>query len=113
MRLLVLALCLILTLTPGHVRRVVDGDTWIAYHVGVPPEERIRVLGVDTPERGEPGYDEARLLTGAWLAVDTFTVRACRRDSFGRLLADVSRNFRMLSDTLIAAGYGIRVPRNP
>lgn len=45
------------------VSRVVDGDT-----VGVTPavggNDTIRLIGVDTPERGEPLYEEAAAFTG-------------------------------------------------
>lgn len=39
----------------GEVGRVVDGDT---FHLGA---IRIRICGIDAPERGEPGYGEARM----------------------------------------------------
>ena len=51
---LLAALCLTVNFQPGAVMDVVDGDTFDLYHVGVPAKERIRVLGVDTPERGKP-----------------------------------------------------------
>lgn len=103
-----LFLCLTLVLTPPHVKRVVDGDTFIAYHVGVPPEERVRILEIDTPERGHPGFDAARSFTATWLAQGDFTLHACKRDSFGRLLATVTRDGASLADALYAAGLGTR-----
>jgi endonuclease YncB( thermonuclease family) len=46
--------------TPGGsgeylVERVVDGDTVVCAGLG-----KVRLLGIDTPERGEAGYEEAR-----------------------------------------------------
>jgi endonuclease YncB( thermonuclease family) len=42
--------CVVLLLTPGHIMRVIDGDTFVLYSVGVPAEERVRVLAVDAAE---------------------------------------------------------------
>ena len=39
----------------GYVYYVVDGDTFDAFPVG-----RVRLADVDTPEYGEPGYEEAK-----------------------------------------------------
>ena len=93
--------CIVLSLSPGHVMRVIDGDSFILYSIRVPPEERVRVLGVDCPERGQPGYTEAGEFTRLWLARGPFVLHSCKRDSFGRLLADVSRGTEKLADILI------------
>jgi len=46
---------------PPCLTRVVDGDTLrVRYRPSRPLEESVRLLCVDTPERGEPGYAEAR-----------------------------------------------------
>lgn len=103
-----LLLCLTLVIAPQHVKRTVDGDTFILHHVGIPPEERIRVLEIDTPERGQPGFDQATAFTATWLARGNFTITACRRDSFGRLLAVVTRDGDRLADALYNAGLGVR-----
>ena len=41
------------------VTRVVDGDTFISGRTTDGEELRIRLFGVDTPERGEACFDEA------------------------------------------------------
>ena len=105
LRALASVLCFTATLQSGHVLKVVDGDTFALYHVGTPPEERVRVLSVDTPERGEPGYANATAFTRQWLSMGPFDIVACKRDSFGRLLADVSRDGVLLSDALKANGF--------
>jgi endonuclease YncB( thermonuclease family) len=43
----------------GSVTYVVDGDTLDA-RLAAGSEERVRLAGIDTPERGECGYSEAR-----------------------------------------------------
>ncbi len=64
-----------------HVSRVIDGDTLDT------PEGRVRLFGVDTPERGEKCYGQAasalRQLAGRTVRVEHGT-RAL--DSSGRLL---------------------------
>jgi len=74
---------------PFPLVRVIDGDT-IAITVGG-LEERVRLIGIDTPERDTPfgpratAFMQAALGTGAvWLELD-----ARERDRFGRLLAYV------------------------
>jgi Micrococcal nuclease (thermonuclease) homologs len=98
-------LCLTVTLLPQAVKRVIDGDTFILYHVGVPAEERVRVLDIDTPEKGDQHAVEATQFTRDWLAQGPFVLTTCKRDSFGRLLAEVMRGSDSLADSLKAAGY--------
>jgi endonuclease YncB( thermonuclease family) len=97
--------CLTATLSAQSVMRVIDGDTFALYHVGVPAEERVRVLDVDTPERNEAGFMEARLFTQGWLMEGPFTLTTCKRDSFGRLLGQVTRGDTDLTTDLKAAGW--------
>ena len=99
-------LCLTLLIDPAHVRRVIDGDTFTLYHVGVLSEEKVRLLHVDTPERGQPGFATATEFTADWLMLGSFTLDTCRRDSFGRLLATATRNGKGLSEALLEAGLG-------
>lgn len=103
---LVLA-CLIVQIPPEQVLRVIDGDTFILMTFDVPPETRVRVLGVDTPERGEPGYAEAGAFTRQWLARGPFTVTTCERDSLLRRLGTVERNGVGLHTELLGAGHGV------
>lgn len=103
-----LLLCLTLIIPPGQVRRTLDGDTFALWNVGLGNEERVRVLEIDTPERGQPGFDQATAFTATWLARGNFTITACKRDSFGRLLATVTRGTDTLAVALINAGHGVR-----
>ena len=76
-----------------HVLRVLDGNTFV--FEGRFAEQPVRLLYIDTPERGKPGYQEARsalaeLIEGKTVLLD-FGGRAAtqRQDGFGRLLACV------------------------
>jgi micrococcal nuclease len=77
----------------GTVHRIVDGDTldvWIdlGFHISV--HQRLRLFGIDTPERGEPGWKEAGnylkelLPEGSSILVETE-----KGDKYGRWIATV------------------------
>ena len=75
----------------GPVTRVVDGDTFVVDLAG--GEEKVRVLGIDTPERDECGYAEAsaaatRLLRGATVTLNADPTQD-DRDRYGRLVRSV------------------------
>jgi len=104
MRHALVLLCLSFILHPEHVKRVIDGDTFVLFHVGITGEERVRLLGVDTPEKGQAGYDAASEFTTVWLKEGPSELTACKRDSFGRLLGGVVRGRESLSGALIEKG---------
>jgi micrococcal nuclease len=87
----------------GRVAHVVDGDT---LDVG---RERIRVLGIDTPERGECGYAPAsrataELVLGRVIQLEADETQAAR-DRFGRTLAYVRLpDGRDLGEVLLRRG---------
>lgn len=101
----------------ARVTRVVDGDT-IALG-----RERVRLIGVDTPETKRPGTPvqcfgpaasafTARLLTGRRVRLE-YDVE--RRDRYGRLLAYVRRagDGRFVNAALVARGYARTLPIAP
>lgn len=84
------------------VAAVIDGDT-IALDDGT----KVRYLGVNTPERGQPFYEEAkryneRLVLGKTVRVET---GAQKRDGYGRILAYVYTGEVLVSERLIAEGW--------
>jgi micrococcal nuclease len=110
-----LAALLCWTVTAQPIRAV-DGDTveaGLEVHLGTVTRlnhvipEKIRVLGIDTPERGQPGYEEATAFTQAWIMRGPFTVSYCRRDSLLRVLGLVTRDGEDLTQELIRAGLGV------
>jgi micrococcal nuclease len=71
-----------------RVTRVVDGDT-----IWTKGGEQIRYVGLDTPERDEPFYAEARRKNKALVGGKVVEVVVCKdepRDRYGRLLAWIS-----------------------
>ena len=106
----------------GVVTRVVDGDT---IHVSVDGRrERVRYIGVDTPESRRPGTPvqcfaraasafNARLVAGRRVRLSTDVER---RDRYGRLLAYVRRlpDGLFVNAELVRRGYAtvLTVPPN-
>src|SRR5213594_778399 len=89
----------------------VEASMLIWFHLTA--TERIRVLGVDTPEL-KGGTEETRAaalkakeFTAAWLAQGPVTLATCQLDSFGRVLATVTRGDQNLATLLIQAGLGV------
>lgn len=100
------------------VVRVVDGDTIdidIDLGFGVHKIERVRLAGIDTPERGEPGWADATAFTAAWVAAhpDGLTIRSTKPrlyDKYGRYLAELRHrdDTVTINEALIASGHARR-----
>ena len=90
---------------PAKLVRVVDGDTIRAVVDGV--EERVRYIGIDTPERGVRGFGAAtranrRLLRRGKLRLEFDEER---RDQYGRLLAYVYAGKTFVNLELVRRGH--------
>lgn len=93
---------------------MIDGDTIVVMLDGV--EERVRVIGIDTPERDACGFDEAtaeleRLLAGG--LVDLYGGIADDRDRYDRLLRyleidGVDLGYVLIGEGLAHAAYDSR-----
>ncbi|MGG5890051.1 thermonuclease family protein [Falsiroseomonas sp. HC035] len=79
--------------------RPVDGDT-LACRQG-----RIRLRGVDTPERGERGYRAAQRELGRRTRGGTVTVVPHHRDRYGRVVGDVYARGGNVGRSMDADGY--------
>lgn len=94
----------------GTVLRWVDGDTLdIEVDLGfkMKTTQRFRLLGVDTPERGQPGFNEAKALaeqlapTGSSLLFESM-----KSDKYGRWLIHIAP----VSEALLASGLAVLSP---
>lgn len=86
-----------------RVVHVVDGDTW---DVAVGPlVVRVRLAEVDTPERGQPGFQEATDFTAAWLeaAAGQEHYNYQGRDTWNRPLVVVTHAGHSLANDLLTA----------
>lgn len=94
--------------------RVIDGDTYELEldfgkftGVRVTATVTIRLAGVDTPERTEPGWTQAREFAADTLShAGQITVRTYK-SSFARTVADVWVAGQPLAELIIAAGHGV------
>ena len=91
------------------VTHIVDGDT---LDVGLDcceciPSFRVRLLAIDTPERGECYYGEAKAALGAMADGQRVGLErdATERDSFGRLLRHVYVGDLWVNGAMVAQGY--------
>ena len=107
--------------------RIIDGDTFKAATVtSISPTLEVteltsfRLLGVDTPERREEGYQEAKdylqkMIGGKLIHVRLKSGHGKKRDSFGRFLVDVvlctKNSYVDINREIIKKGLGKEYPR--
>ena len=91
----------------ARVERVVDGDTLVARVEG--EEETVRLLGIDTPETGDCGYERAaraleELADGRRVRLVEDPSQA-ERDRYGRLLRYVEAGNVDLGEEVVRLGW--------
>jgi len=87
----------------GRVVGISDGDTIKVMHNG--RAERIRLNGIDCPERGQPFGTRAKQFTSEMVFGKTVTLHVTDMDRYGRTVADVILpEGRVLNRELVAAG---------
>ena len=97
-----ISLFLLLGARHGRVVQVVDGDT-----VVLDDGQRVRYLGINTPERGEPLWrrakeENARLVMGKVVRLEG--EGGLMEDKYGRLLAYLFVDGRMVNEELLRRG---------
>ncbi|MCK4634305.1 MAG: thermonuclease family protein [Candidatus Aenigmarchaeota archaeon] len=86
----------------GYVTRVIDGDT-----IELNTSEKVRFLGINTPEKGEPFYAEAKerleqLVKNKKIYMEKDKVE---NDKYGRLLRYIYLEDDMVNLKMIEEGY--------
>ena len=85
------------------VTYVYDGDT-----IQVNGSEKVRYIGIDTPETGECYYWEAKLRNRELVDDRTVTLEVCNADptdQYGRTLAHINVDDQLVNSMLIEEGY--------
>jgi micrococcal nuclease len=91
----------------GYVKNVVDGDT-VDVRFNISGIQRVRLVGINTPEIGEDGYEEAKEFVnktcwGEEVKLDVDDME--QYDSHYRLLAVVYVNGSNLNEKMVREGY--------
>ena len=87
------------------VIRVIDGDT-----VVISGDERVRLIGIDTPENGQCGFDEAKQALEKLLASGPATFYSgttSDKDKYDRLLRYIEVEGTDVGLNLISNGFAI------
>jgi endonuclease YncB( thermonuclease family) len=87
------------------VTQVIDGDT-----IELDGGERVRYIGIDTPEEGESGFEEATQRNAELVEGKTVTLDVCEEepeDSFGRTLAYVIVDSTVVNEVLLVEGLAV------
>jgi endonuclease YncB( thermonuclease family) len=88
----------------GQVVGVTDGDTITVLHDR--RSEKIRLNGIDAPERGQPFGERAKQFTSRLAFGQEATVRVIDHDRYGRTIAEVIlADGRSLNRELVRSGH--------
>ncbi len=84
-----------------HVERIIDGDT-IETNIG-----NVRLLGINTPERGEKYYEEAKKYLNDLLFNKTVELEYGieKKDKYGRILAYIFYSENNINLQIVENGY--------
>lgn len=91
----------------ARVVNVVDGDTVdavIDLGFKVATTHRLRLDRIDTPEKGQPGHQEAKLFVIDMIHNKEVTLKTYKVSKWGYYLADIFLQGKSVSDALVSAG---------
>ncbi len=95
----------------ARVTKVIDGDTIV-----IEGGYKVRYIGIDTPERGEPYYEEAkranRELVGGKIVRLKEDEKGEGKDRYGRLLRYVYVDSLFVNAELVRQGYARVYPKS-
>lgn len=87
----------------GRVVKVTDGDT-VTVLVEGNRQERVRLLDIDAPEKGQAYGEKARSFLAEMVAGKTVRVEFKGRDRYGRVLGTVFVDGKNVNEEMIRAG---------
>lgn len=82
--------------------KVIDGDTFILEN-----GEKVRLLGIDAPEKGEPFSDSAMIFVERLILNKKIKIEydLQKYDKYGRILAYVFFDKKLLNEEILKSGY--------
>jgi len=88
---------------PAKVVSISDGDTITVIHNG--RQEKIRLYGIDAPEKNQDYGQQAKAITGALIAGRDVDVETKSVDQYGRIVGLVTVDGQSLNELIIQNGY--------
>lgn len=80
-----------------------DGDSFITTN-----DEKVRIAGIDTPEKGHPGAAQAKRYLKKLIDGKKVRIIPKARDKYGRIVANVYQNGRSLRKKIKKRRFGRR-----
>ena len=99
-RVLLLLLIIGCTYEPNDARYVIDGDTFVTNN-----GDTIRLLGIDSPEKGDAQYDRAGYELQRRLVGRQLTFEGTEEDKYGRKLREVFAEGKHVNLELVREGW--------
>lgn len=84
----------------GKVTRIPDGDT-----IKIKDGPWIRLANVNTPEKGQPGFEAAREVLKNLVSQKVVTYTPVAKDAYGRTVANVKVGNKSVNQTMRKEGY--------
>lgn len=92
----------------GIIYNVVDGDTVdaeldLGFRLKI--KQRLRLSGIDTPERGQEGYQQAKDALANFVLDKEVLVTTYKSSKYGYYLADIEFDNQKINSLMIEEGY--------
>jgi endonuclease YncB( thermonuclease family) len=88
----------------AKVVSISDGDTIKVFNAAT-GQEKIRLYGIDAPERGQPQGDAARTLLTSLVSGAVVDIESVSEDLYGNTVAIVWEQKKNVSQEMVRAGY--------
>ena len=89
----------------GEVVGIMDGDTITVLNSKTIKDVKIRLYGIDCPEKGQAFGKRAKQFTSKMVYGKVVEVKVMDTDRYGRTVALVAVNKQILNEELLKAGY--------
>ncbi len=89
----------------GEVVGITDGNTITVLNSETMKDVKIRLYGIDTPEKGQAFGKKAKQFTSDMVFGKVVEVEVMDTDRYGRTVALVAVNKQILNEELLKAGY--------
>lgn len=94
----------------AKLNRVVDGDTVdldVDLGYSITTKQRFRLLGIDTPERGQVGFNEAKRKMEELLQGQSIIVVSTKEGKYGRYLGQLYVGTTDINQTMLDLGLAV------